>query len=1771
MRTCGLWRVRLVLLAGMLAVGLLVVGSVGAGASLPHRVVRREPSGLFAGGRGGFSPTPRQLRGSELRIPRVHGVATPMRAGTEVARLRRVNSDTFLAGSGRLVTRVYPFAVNYRTASGAFARIDGRLRPSGSGYAQRANDLGVRLPATASSLARVSDAAGGLAFGLSGAAGTGRVSGRVETFAGAGTSPGLAYASLNSGVGWQATTPTGTQGLSWTVHPSPGLSARLVRTGVAFVTRRGRVAWEFAAPSATVGRSRRSVPTVLSVHHSGRAVVISVRVATSGGRGRHRGSRRRFASLDLSQAPAAHAVPVALVNPSPVTWGGEVVQGSSVSVGTITGDCYLDSGSPDTSFCMSSTNYVGSADHTLLNFDVAGSVPSHVQVLQAFVSMTLESESTSTAEQVGVWQAAQPWTNFATWNTYDGSNSWTTPGGDTTGAEQDHASIGASADVGKAFSWNINAIVQGWVDGNPAQVDGLYFAAESGASAPNQLGFYTETASPAQIPYVEVYYEPRMGDYPSAQYASQPLTDRSTLGVSEATGNLLVSNSDLHLAGVNGLDLNVGRYYNDLSTDQDSFGVGWSMDAGADSYLAVPCDDASTVAYFDGTGNAQTFYVDPVTGQPVNPPGVDAQLSMSSPNNSYNSSTFTLLFRHSGITETFTKPASSCNQVAALQSITNRANDTISYHYTSGKLTSITDSYGNTTTISYTGGYVSQITDPTGRSAYYWQNTSGQLTKYEDPAGNYTYYTYDANGNLTEIQTPQGNIVKVHYDTASTNDVTAVIRYVKPTDTSGPKTTYQYAVASGTCPANPGWMQATVKDPDGHVSTYCSDDLSRIAESINANGNIRSACYSPDGFPQISVSPLGTLTTETYSTDGRDNITGIQQGGSSTMTCNGTSGGTGSGLTENLGYTDTTHNPYLPTSLQDPESNTTSYGYDPSTGNTTSVANGSSSATLTYDTTAGINYGTIATSTDPDGATTTYTPSSGNITTVTPPSGSGRNTIHLSYDSANRLKEISTVSGGTGHEVDYSYDALDREHTATYKNASGATVATITYTYDADGNLIRRDETTPNPTSAYVGKIASATAPSGGTTATLTVGAGGVKAGDAVILAVHTSNATTAPSATDSAGNTYHVDKGPIPDTGGDATTILSAQNVKALSSGQQITVTMPSNSEYFVDAQEFSGLTGTTDGSSSAGAKNNTAVNSGAMSTTTAGDLLFGAIGWESGSVPSALGGASWTANTPLSSGGDGLQDYYATAASAGSYSLTATDTGSYPTWMAGLVAYTTNGSGGGTTQTTSYSYDGLDRVTQVTDPDATQTKYGYDAAGNLTTLTDAGGTVTYKYDKANEQTSVTDPGASKPAAAMTYDKDGNLLKTTYASGASMSYAYNAEDQLIYQTDTYKTASGTIAHLSWGSPSSHIQYDGSLISSVLDQAGNTTTYTYDSLDRLTEAKTTNGSTDLADYQYTLDPAGNLLSLDTDGSSVPNGTTSYAYRPGNETCWSYAGTSTNACGSPPSGAHSYAYDADGNQTSNGNGLTATYNALGQTASITSGGTTTNYSYLGEGQDELSNEASSTLHNDGLGLASTTTGTTTNHYTRSTNGAQIDERTSTATYDYLYDDTGNVIGLLDSAGHLANQYTYDPYGNKTTVSSSAPNPFAFQNGYQTTSGLIHFGARYLNPGDGRWSQEDPLNQAQDLTQSNSYGFAGEDPTNQGDACGQLSVPSWVIGLAKDAGKYVPGVSLSCVYAHFIAWTVHHHNQYYFGGERPSLSNFIGWAWDCSWVKSILDAF
>ena len=111
--------------------------------------------------------------------------------------------------------------------------------------------------------------------------------------------------------------------------------------------------------------------------------------------------------------------------------------------------------------------------------------------------------------------------------------------------------------------------------------------------------------------------------------------------------------------------------------------------------------------------------------------------------------------------------------------------------------------------------------------------------------------------------------------------------------------------------------------------------------------------------------------------------------------------------------------------------------------------------------------------------------------------------------------------------------------------------------------------------------------------------------------------------------------------------------------------------------------------------------------------------------------------------------------------------------------------------------------------------------------------------------------------------------------------------------------------------------------------------------------------------------------------------------------------------------------------------------------------------------------------------------------------------------YVYAGTGSPVALLtDFASQAyAYSYSYDPYGVAVLTQSSGgngevQNPFLFQGGIKDrATGWVHFGARWYNPGTGRWTQQDTLDAPLDPTNANRYAYAGNDPVNNFDPTGR----------------------------------------------------------------------
>ena len=136
------------------------------------------------------------------------------------------------------------------------------------------------------------------------------------------------------------------------------------------------------------------------------------------------------------------------------------------------------------------------------------------------------------------------------------------------------------------------------------------------------------------------------------------------------------------------------------------------------------------------------------------------------------------------------------------------------------------------------------------------------------------------------------------------------------------------------------------------------------------------------------------------------------------------------------------------------------------------------------------------------------------------------------------------------------------------------------------------------------------------------------------------------------------------------------------------------------------------------------------------------------------------------------------------------------------------------------------------------------------------------------------------------------------------------------------------------------------------------------------------------------------------------------------------------------------------------------------------------------------------------------------------------------YSYMRDQVGTVYRVYDHKNRLiADDRTYDSFGNLVSQSGTTKTPLGFQGKYfDQESGLNYFYHRYYNPALGRFISEDPTGFDGGF---NSYQFGGNDTINFIDplglkaeckAKGSSLMDTWAEIDNVSLGKFSPDVSL-----------------------------------------------
>lgn len=297
--------------------------------------------------------------------------------------------------------------------------------------------------------------------------------------------------------------------------------------------------------------------------------------------------------------------------------------------------------------------------------------------------------------------------------------------------------------------------------------------------------------------------------------------------------------------------------------------------------------------------------------------------------------------------------------------------------------------------------------------------------------------------------------------------------------------------------------------------------------------------------------------------------------------------------------------------------------------------------------------------------------------------------------------------------------------------------------------------------------------------------------------------------------------------------------------------------------------------------------------------------------------------------------------------------------------------------TLTTRYAFDDAGNVTSVTSPGGNVTTNAYDAQGQLIQVTDPSGTrISYGYDSDGRQIRVSDglgrtervdfdplgqvtaesdvapDGTVLRSQTYTYDAVGNQLSSTSPGGITTTYAYDALDRLIRQVEPVSDTVSITTGFGYDAAGNQTRYT--------DGRGNHTFFTYNSLGLLEsqiEPATTAHPT-AADRTWTLtydvngqpvrlaapggitttqtyDAAGRVVAEAGTGAGTPQQTFGYDIGGRMTQATSAAGTDT------------FSYDDRGNLlTSAGRGGAAAfgYDADGQLISRTDAAGTSNYAY-----------------------------------------------------------------------------------------------------------------------------------------------------------------------------------------------------------------------------------
>ena len=461
------------------------------------------------------------------------------------------------------------------------------------------------------------------------------------------------------------------------------------------------------------------------------------------------------------------------------------------------------------------------------------------------------------------------------------------------------------------------------------------------------------------------------------------------------------------------------------------------------------------------------------------------------------------------------------------------------------------------------------------------------------------------------------------------------------------------------------------------------------------------------------------------------------------------------------------------------------------------------------------------------------------------------------------------------------------------------------------------------------------------------------------------------------------------------------------------------------------------------------------------------------------------------------------------------------------------------------------------------------YDAAGQLTQISDPDSTYRFTYDALGRQITIDNagtPDAPNVVLNYTYDDAGNILSVSDTidgqTGGSTDYRYdglNRVDQITQSGNGVNDKRVDFFYDPIGQFDTIRRYsDLAGANSVAD-----TTYTYDVNNRLERLSHSNSSGEAAFYAFAYDDANRITAItDVDGTTdygynqrneltsadhtdVNKPDETYAYdKNGNRVSSSLHGNDyvTEANNQlQADGVHTYEYDKEGNltsqtETATGDVRTFEWDYLNRLVAVidedSAGVEVQRVEYV---YDVMGRRIAKAVDADGAGSAAAETlhfiydrdnvllefeGNDTAPSQRYLHGPRVDqilaqEDNAGETLWHLSDHLGTVRDLVDDTGAVVNHRTYDSYGNLVAQSDES---FSSRYGFtgrefDQETGLHYYRARYYDAEIGSFISLDPINFSSGET--NLYGYVRNRPTDMKDPLGLFGK---VIGKAERRISY-----------------------------------------------------